>query len=104
MSGKDEAALAALLDALDSCDVTADPVLALPGDDRGAQRLYNLRESVPASLNAQIALTKTHVQPGIHKPAGDMIVPFDRLAESIALYRRLFAEHGLDYAIWGHVS
>jgi D-lactate dehydrogenase (cytochrome) len=33
-----------------------------------------------------------------------MIVPFERLAESIALYRRLFEERGLEYAIWGHVS
>jgi D-lactate dehydrogenase (cytochrome) len=33
-----------------------------------------------------------------------MIVPFDRLAESIALYRGTFERYGLDYAIWGHVS
>jgi D-lactate dehydrogenase (cytochrome) len=104
LHGNDDAALSALVAVLDACDVGADPVLALPGDDRGAARLYALREAVPASLNAQIALTKSRVDPGIHKTAGDMIVPFDRLAESIALYRDLFTAHGLDYAIWGHVS
>ena len=100
----DEAALARLMAVLDSCAVDADPVLALAGDDRGAARLYNLREAVPSSLNAQIALTKARIDPGIHKTAGDLIVPFDRLKDSIALYRRVFEQYGLDYAIWGHVS
>lgn len=100
----DEAALARLMAVLESCDVESDPVLALAGDDRGAARLYNLREAVPASLNAQIALTKARVDQGIHKTAGDLIVPFDRLADSIALYRRVFEQFGLDYAIWGHMS
>ena len=100
----DEAALARLTAVLDSCDVEADPVLALAGDDRGAARLYALREAVPASLNAQIAIAKTRVDPGIHKMAGDPIVPFDRLADSIALYRRVFEQFGLEYAIWGHMS
>jgi D-lactate dehydrogenase (cytochrome) len=100
----DDEALARLMAVLDSCGVNADPVLALPGDERAASRLYNLREAVPASLNARIALTKARVHEGIHKTAGDMIVPFDRLADSIALYRRVFEQHGLEYAIWGHVS
>jgi D-lactate dehydrogenase (cytochrome) len=33
-----------------------------------------------------------------------VIVPFDRLEESLALYRSTFERHGLEYAIWGHVS
>jgi D-lactate dehydrogenase (cytochrome) len=33
-----------------------------------------------------------------------MVVPFDRLGESIALYRRVFTQRGLPHAIWGHVS
>jgi len=100
----DEQALARLMTVLESCDVEADPVLALAGDDRGATRLYNLREAVPSSLNAQIGVTKARVGQGIQKTAGDMIVPFDRLADSIALYRRVFQQYGLEYAIWGHVS
>ena len=101
---EDDAALTRLMTVLESCGVTADPVIALPGDDRAAARLYNLREAVPSSLNAQIAATKARVHQGIHKTAGDMIVPFNRLADSIALYRRVFQQHGLEYAIWGHVS
>jgi D-lactate dehydrogenase (cytochrome) len=89
---------------LAACNVNDDPRVTAPDDDRGAQRLFELREAVPASVNAIVAAAKTRVHPDIHKTAGDMIVPFDRLAESIALYRRLFEERGLDYAIWGHVS
>jgi D-lactate dehydrogenase (cytochrome) len=33
-----------------------------------------------------------------------MIVPFDRLEASLALYRRAFESRGLQYAIWGHLS
>src|SRR5262249_18946826 len=32
------------------------------------------------------------------------IVPFDRLAEALALYRSRLESRGLDYAIWGHAS
>lgn len=90
--------------ALARCGIERDPVVALPGDDRGAARLLDLRESVPAGVNAHIAGVKARVHPGIEKTAGDLVVPFDRLAGSIALYRRTFEAYGLDYAIWGHVS
>ena len=33
-----------------------------------------------------------------------MIVPFDRSAEMMDVYRRGFESRGLDYAIWGHLS
>jgi D-lactate dehydrogenase (cytochrome) len=98
------AALAALADVLEQCGVTADPAIALPGDDRGAARMFELREAVPSSVNRHIAAMKARVHPDIHKTAGDMIVPFHRLADSLALYRRVFEAHGLEYAIWGHVS
>jgi D-lactate dehydrogenase (cytochrome) len=104
LGADDDAPLARLTDVLVSRGIDMDPVLALPGDDRGLQRLLDLREAVPASLNAQIAATQSRVHPGIHKTAGDMIVPFDRLAESVALYRGTFERYGLDYAIWGHLS
>jgi D-lactate dehydrogenase (cytochrome) len=104
MPGNEEAALAALADILAAADVDADPVLALPGDDRGAARMYELREAVPSSVNRHIAAVKARVHPGIHKTAGDMIVPFDRLKESIDVYRGIFEAHRLRYAIWGHVS
>jgi D-lactate dehydrogenase (cytochrome) len=33
-----------------------------------------------------------------------MIVPFERFAEMMALYRDGFAARGLDFAVWGHIS
>jgi D-lactate dehydrogenase (cytochrome) len=84
--------------------VTDDPQVTAPDDDRAAARLFELREAVPAGVNAIVAAAKARVHEGIHKTAGDMIVPFERLADSIELYRRLFADRGLDCAIWGHVS
>ena len=100
----DEASLARLQDVLDSCHVPDEAILAAPGDERGAQRLFELREAVPASVNALVAAAKTSAHPDIEKTAGDMVVPFSRLAESLALYRQAFESRGLDYAIWGHVS
>lgn len=89
---------------LDACGVADDPALAGPGDERGAQRLFDLREAVPAGVNAVVAEAKSRTHADIEKTAGDMVVPFERLAESMALYRSTFERYGLDYAIWGHVS
>jgi D-lactate dehydrogenase (cytochrome) len=89
---------------LRSAGIADDPVLASPGDDRGAQRLFDLREAVPASVNALVAAAKARSHPDIEKTAGDPVVPFARLTEALALYRAAFESRGLDYAIWGHVS
>jgi D-lactate dehydrogenase (cytochrome) len=100
----DDDVLEGLADVLSACHVDADPYVAPPGDDRGIARLFALREGVPSSLNALIAATRARLQQDVEKTAGDLIVPFDRLEESLALYRSTFERHGLDYAIWGHVS
>jgi D-lactate dehydrogenase (cytochrome) len=99
----EEPALTRFQSVLAAVGIQDDPHLALPGDDRGAERLLNLREAVPSSVNAIVAAAK-QAHPGIEKTAGDMVVPFARLAESIALYRATMEHRGLDYAIWGHVS
>jgi D-lactate dehydrogenase (cytochrome) len=99
----EEAALDRLQSRLMSAGVEDDPHVAPAGDDRGAERLFNLREAVPSSVNAIVAATKPS-HPAVEKTAGDMVVPFARLAESIDLYRTTFEISGLDYAIWGHVS
>ncbi|HEY6361135.1 MAG TPA: FAD-binding oxidoreductase [Vicinamibacterales bacterium] len=100
----DDTSLGVFADLLAARDVDDDPTLALPGDDRAAARLFELREAVPSSVNGHVAAMKARVHPDIEKTAGDMVVPFGRLEESIALYRRVFERHGLDYAIWGHAS
>lgn len=103
VAGDEDAPLQRLQDILTSCGVSADPHIAPPGDDRTARRLFALREAVPAGVNAKVAAAKASGQ-DVEKTAGDMVVPFDRLADSIALYRRLFERRGLDYALWGHAS
>jgi D-lactate dehydrogenase (cytochrome) len=89
---------------LDSNGVTSDPEVAMPGDQQAATRLFELRESAPLAVNARVAAAKSSIHPEIQKTAGDMVVPFNRLADSIALYRSVFERRNLDYAIWGHVS
>jgi D-lactate dehydrogenase (cytochrome) len=100
----EDGALTALQGALDACGVDTDAQVALPGDERAAARFFELRESVPAGLNARIASTKASLNVDVEKTAGDFIVPFERLEESLTLYQQTFERFGLDYAIWGHVS
>jgi len=104
LTGDGDAVVQELDELLTAGGVDADPHVALPGDERGAARLFALREGVPSSLNARIAATKARLQQDIEKIAGDVIVPFERLEESLAFYRSTFERHGLEYAIWGHVS
>jgi D-lactate dehydrogenase (cytochrome) len=98
-----DAALERLQQVLDACGVDADPQIAMPEDAEGAARLFELREAVPASVNALVAAAK-HAHRDVEKTAGDLVVPFARLGESLALYRRAFEEASLPYAIWGHAS
>jgi D-lactate dehydrogenase (cytochrome) len=99
-----EAAFSRLQTVLDTCGVVDEAIVAMPDDDRGAQRLFELREAVPSGVNALVAAAKAHAHPDIHKTAGDMVVPASRLGDSLALYRRAFESRGLEYAIWGHAS
>ena len=85
------------LGVLDSLEV------ALPGETRRAEQLVALREAVPMAVNHRIAAVARN-EPGVRKAAGDMIVPFERLAEMMTLYREGFTRRGLDHALWGHVS
>jgi D-lactate dehydrogenase (cytochrome) len=89
---------------LDRYGLAEDASVAMPGEIRAAERLLDLRESVPAAVNARVADAKERVDRAIEKTAGDMIVPFHRLADSLRLYRETFAARGLEHAIWGHFS
>ena len=84
--------------------LTTDPVVALPGDERTAARLFELREAVPAAVNARVGRAKADVDPAIEKTAGDFIVPAGSIDRALALYRGAFECRGLEYAIWGHIS
>ena len=89
---------------LDRAGVLADTELALPHDRRRAADFLAVREAVPAGVNQRISAAKRTIDARIEKTAGDMVVPFERSAEMLDIYRRGFDAHGLDYAIWGHLS
>ncbi len=89
---------------LDAHGVLDDAELALPGDRRRAEQLLGVREAVPAGVNARVGRAHREVDGRIAKTAADMVVPFDRFGEMMAIYRDGFARRGLDSATWGHVS
>jgi D-lactate dehydrogenase (cytochrome) len=103
ISQREEVTWAAFAEILDSAGVTGDPLIATAGDDRGVQRMFDVREAVPASVNARVAAAKQG-DDRIEKTAGDFIVPFGALGPALAMYRRVIDDRQLDYAIWGHAS
>jgi D-lactate dehydrogenase (cytochrome) len=99
-----ETPLARVCRVLDAHGAFDDTEMALPGSARRAEQLLNLRESVPAGVNQRVGAAQRDVDARIAKTAADMIVPFERFAEMMAIYRDGFAARGLDVAVWGHVS
>jgi D-lactate dehydrogenase (cytochrome) len=79
-------------------------VPVLPGEDARRDALFRLRESAPEGVNRRIRERQRDVDARITKAGGDVIVPFERFAESLAAYRKIMKSHGLDHAIWGHIS
>ena len=78
--------------------------LAAPGNTRRIEQMLAFREGVPAGVNRRVGDAKRTIDTRINKTAADMIVPFDRFAEMMAIYRDGYVRRGLDYAIWGHIS
>jgi D-lactate dehydrogenase (cytochrome) len=78
--------------------------LAPPGDAQRQAQLARFRESVPERVNHLVGSAKREVDQRIEKTAADMIVPFDKFAEMMDVYTRGFADRGLAFAIWGHIS
>jgi D-lactate dehydrogenase (cytochrome) len=89
--------------ALDAAGLFARAEIALPSQRR-IEDLIAVREAVPEGVNRRVGDAKRTVDERITKTAADMIVPFERFAEMMEIYRRGFAARGLDYAIWGHIS
>ena len=96
--------LAAFCRELDRAGVLADTQIALPHDNRRVGELLAIREAVPAGVNRRIGQAKAAADDRIEKTAADMVVPFERFGEMMAVYRDGFAARDLDYAIWGHIS
>jgi D-lactate dehydrogenase (cytochrome) len=78
--------------------------LAMPGDARRMQQMLSVREAAPTGVNRRVGDAKRAVDSRIDKTAGDIVVPWDRFEEMMAIYRDGYERRGLDYAIWGHIS
>ena len=92
------------------CRLLADAALldrteiALPAEPRRQAQLAAIREAAPEGVNRRVREAKRREGAPIEKTAADMIAPFERFAESLALFRAAFGARHLDYAIWGHIS
>jgi D-lactate dehydrogenase (cytochrome) len=78
--------------------------LAAPGSTHRIQQMLALREAAPLGVNRRVGEAKRRIDTRIDKTAADMIVPFDRFEDMMAIYREGFGRRGLDFAIWGHIS
>ncbi len=84
--------------------VLAETSPALPGQSERRAALFRLREGVPEGVNRRIRERQRTLDPRISKSGGDVIVPFDRFEPALQRYREILAAHGLEHAIWGHIS
>ena len=96
--------LARVCRVLERYDAFENTEVALPGHTRRAEQFMALREAVPAGVNQRVGASQRDVDARIAKTAADMIVPFERFAEMMAIYREGFASRDLDFAVWGHIS
>ena len=103
-SAADDTALTRFCRLLDEAGLLAETEIALPHDRRRAADLLAIREAVPTGVNQRVSTAKRTIDARIEKVAGDMVVPFERTAEMMDVYRKGYETRGLDYAIWGHLS
>jgi len=66
--------------------------------------MYRYDQYDQAIVNQRVGLAQATVDPRIEKIAADMIVPFERLGDMLAIYEAEFTRRRLDVAIWGHIS
>ncbi len=99
-----DTAMARVCRLLSTHGVFDDTEMAMPGNARRAEQLIALREAVPAGVNQRVGRAQHDIDPRIAKTAADMIVPFERFGEMMAIYRDGYASRGLDFAVWGHIS
>lgn len=103
-AGSPDTAMARVCRLLSTHGVFDDTEMAMPGNARRAEQLIALREAVPAGVNQRVGRAQHDIDPRIAKTAADMIVPFARFGEMMAIYRDGYASRGLDFAVWGHIS
>jgi len=89
---------------LSSTNLLESSEISLPSERRRQAQLFATREAIPEGVNRRVAEAKRLHTKNIEKTAADMIVPFERVAESLTIFRNAFERRQLDYAIWGHLS
>ncbi|MCY4027465.1 MAG: hypothetical protein OXH75_14290, partial [Acidobacteria bacterium] len=99
-----DTALGRLCRLLADAGVLDDAEIALPSEPRRQADFIAVREAVPEGVNRRVGDAARRLGPAVAKTAADMVVPFERFAESLDLFRAAFGARGLDYAIWGHLS
>ena len=102
-AGAPEGPIADLVDALLAHDALETTELALPEQSSRQAQLAAVREAIPLAVSEWL-LRHQRQDPAVHKLGGDMIVPFEHFATMLDAYRSVFAEHGLEACIYGHIS
>jgi D-lactate dehydrogenase (cytochrome) len=102
-AGEPQGPIADLIDALMQHDALDSTELALPEQRSRQAQLAAVREAIPLAVSEWLLRHQRH-DPAVHKLGGDMIVPFEHFAAMLEAYRRVFAAHGLEVCVYGHIS
>jgi D-lactate dehydrogenase (cytochrome) len=102
-AGEPRGPVADLVEALMAHGVFATTELALPEQSSRRAQLAAVREAIPLAVSEWLLRHKRR-DPAVHKLGGDMIVPFEHFGAMLDSYRAVFAAHGLEVCVYGHIS
>ncbi len=68
-----------------------------------AERIKTFRHCVPETVNSLVAERKRE-HSELHKVGTDMVVPADKLGETLAAQRAALDAEGLEYVVFGHIG
>lgn len=103
VAGQPRGPIAVLVDILRAHGALDSTELALPEQSSRRAQLASVREAIPLAVSEWLLRHQRH-DPGVHKLGGDMIVPFEHFEAMLRSYREVFAAHGLDICVYGHIS
>jgi len=102
-AGEPVGPIADLVEALMQHEAFETTELGLPEQRSRQAQLRAVREAIPLAVS-EWCLRHQRRDPAVHKLGGDMIVPFEHFATMLDAYRRVFADHGLEVCVYGHIS
>jgi D-lactate dehydrogenase (cytochrome) len=79
-----------------------DTIVAMPGDEAGAEMIRSFRKAVPMAVNERAR--RRPVGSPKEKRAADPAVPPHRLSSFYAFCAESFRSRGVPFAVWGHLS